>query len=301
MIVARPTSLADALIQLASDGSQWTPLAGGTDLLVSWPGRPHENQRFLDLSPIAELRRVELTGGDLVLGALATYWDVISDARVSAAFPLLAAAARQVGAIQIQTRGTWAGNIANGSPAADGVPVLMAYDASVMLQSVAATREVPLDSYFTGYKKSVKRPDELIVAIRMPRRPRRREWFHKVGARSAQAITKVGVAVVQYDTIAGMDGTRLSHAGPSGEPGGAVNSGAWRIVANSVAPFVCRCRSLESVLNSAADPARRFQSPDEIRQILAADISPIDDIRSTAKYRAAVLSRLLFHFLRGEH
>jgi CO/xanthine dehydrogenase FAD-binding subunit len=185
-----------------------------------------------------------------------------------AEFPLLVQAARVVGAMQIQTRGTWAGNIANGSPAADGVPVLMAYDAVVVLQARAGRVEVPLDQYFTGYKQSVRRPDQLIVALRIPRRPRRRQWFYKVGARSAQAISKVGVAAVQ-------------------------DARGWRIVANSVAPYVCRCPALEREL----DAGRTFASPDEIRQVLAADIAPIDDIRSTARYRAAVLSRLLYFWL----
>src|SRR5262249_4806276 len=195
-----------------------------------------------------------------------TYWDVMESREASAAFPLLAEAARQVGAVQIQTRGTWAGNIANASPAADGVPVMMAYDATVVLQSKGGRREVPLDGYYIGYKKTVKRPDELIVATRMPRRRRDVEWFEKVGARAAQTITKVGVAVVHDEK-------------------------GWRVVANSVAPTVCRCRNIEAAL----DQRRKFKSPDEIRAIIRKDISPIDDMRSTAAYREVVLSRVLFH------
>jgi CO/xanthine dehydrogenase FAD-binding subunit len=266
--VLTPTTLDDALAILAAEGQLVTPIAGGTDLLVSWHHQPKDELSLLDLTPLREeLQPLRLTDDFLELGGLTTYWDVLASSEVSAAFPLLADAARQVGAIQIQTRGTWAGNIANGSPAADGVLILMAYDASVILQSRTARTEVPLDEYYTGYKQSVRRPDQLIVAIRVPRRPREREWFHKVGTRSAQAISKVGVAVVKDDR-------------------------GWRVVANSVAPVVCRCHTFEQALTDG----RTFQTPEEIRHILDADVSPIDDIRSTARYRATVLSRLLYYW-----
>jgi CO/xanthine dehydrogenase FAD-binding subunit len=250
-------------------GGKVMPFAGGTDLMVDWHLRNKEDWSLLDLSGLRdELGRSSLTDESVELGALTTYWDVIQSPDITEAFPLLVAAARQVGAIQIQTRGTWAGNIANGSPAADGVPVLMAYDAVVELASTSGTREVALDAFYHGYKKMERRPNELIVAIRMTRRPRRFEWFHKVGARTAQAITKVGVAVVHDDA-------------------------GWRVVTNSVAPFVCRCKSLEAAF---AQP-KNFASAQEIAGVLANDISPIDDMRSTAKYRTIVLSRLLYHAL----
>jgi CO/xanthine dehydrogenase FAD-binding subunit len=266
--VLTPTTLDEALNMLAAEGQFLTPIAGGTDLLVSWHHQPKEDLSLLDLAPLrGQLQPLRLAGDFLELGGLTTYWDVIASPEVSAAFPLLAEAARQVGAIQIQTRGTWAGNIANGSPAADGVLVLMAYDASVILRSRAGQTEVPLDEYYTGYKQSVRRQDQLIAAIRVPRWQREREWFHKVGTRSAQAISKVGVAVVKDDR-------------------------GWRVVANSVAPVVCRCRTLEKALTGG----RTFQNPEEIRQLLDADVAPIDDLRSTARYRSTVLSRLLYYW-----
>lgn len=256
---------------LAQPAGALTPVAGGTDLLVSWHHRPKSDMRLLDLTRLAgELGAMTLSGDALELGALTTYWDVIRSPEVATAFPLLAAAARQVGAVQIQTRGTWAGNIGNGSPAADGVPVLLAYDATVVLQSAAGRREVPLDGFWTGYKQSVRRADELIVAVRVPRRRRDFEWFHKVGARSAQTITKVGAAVVHDAT-------------------------GWRVAANSVAPFVCRCRNLEAELVAG----RHFSSVKDVRAVVSRDVSPIDDLRSTAEYRLNVLARLLYFALRG--
>lgn len=272
MRVLTPNTLDEALELLATTDAGprgLTPVAGGTDLLVFWHQQAKNGLNLLDLSRLRlELQPFRLTATHLKLGALTTYWDVISAPEVGAAFPLLVQAARQVGAVQIQMRGTWAGNIGNSSPAADGVPVLMAYDATVVLQSRTGQTEVPLDQYYTGYRQSVRQPDQLIVAIRVPRRPREREWFYKVGPRRAQAISKVAVAVVK-------------------------DAHGWRVVANSVAPTVRRCRHLEQALTAGCI----FQNPAEIAQVLAADIAPIDDIRSTARYRATVLSRLLYYWL----
>ena len=172
-----------------------TPIAGGTDLLVAWHEKTKDDLTLLNLWPVSELHEFRFSDDHLELGALTSYWQAIESDRITEEFPLLTQAALQVGAIQIQTRGTWAGNIGNGSPAADGVPVMMAYDAVVVLRSATDTVEVPLDQYYTGYKKTVRRPDQLITAIRIPRRPRTVEWFHKVGARSAQTIAKVGAAI----------------------------------------------------------------------------------------------------------
>ncbi|MEE9295879.1 MAG: FAD binding domain-containing protein [Phycisphaerae bacterium] len=268
MQVLSPTSVDEALTMMSGRDGPVTPIAGGTDLLVAWHHQPKDDLTLLNLWHLAELHEFRFTDDHLELGALTTYWQTIESNRIAEEFPLLTEAALQVGAIQIQTRGTWAGNIGNGSPAADGVPVMMAYDAVVVLRSSSGTVEVPLDRYYTGYKQTVRKPDQLITAIRIPRRRRDVEWFHKVGSRSAQTISKVGAAVVKDDR-------------------------GWRVAVNSVAPFVCRCRKLEQAL----DAGRSFQDPESIRRIVAQDISPITDMRSTAAYRETVLARLLFHFL----
>ena len=266
MQVLRPTSLAEALDMMAAADRPLTPIAGGTDLLVSWHHRVKDDLRLLDLSRLRRgLGPMLLTEDALGLGALTTYWDVMRSTEAGAAFPLLPEVARQVGAVQIQTRGTWAGNIANASPAADGVPVMMAYAAIVGLAAKCGGREVRLDEYYTGYKQTIRRPDELIVAIHVPRRTRDVEWFHKVGARSGQAISKVVVAVVHDEC-------------------------GWRVVAGAVAPVVCRCRNMEAALENGFNPS----SPDDVQSIIQQDITPIDDMRSTAAYRTRVLSRLLF-------
>ncbi len=270
MELIQPNSLAEALDLMAAADRPLTPIAGGTDLFAGWHRVDKDGLRLIDLSRLSELRRMRLTDDSLEFGGLTTYWQVIESPEVSRAFPLLAEAAKLIGAIQIQTLGTWAGNIANGSPAADGVSVMMAYDATVVLQSREGTTEVPLDKYYIDYKKTVRRPDQLITAIRLPHRPRRVEWFEKVASRRVLAISKLGVAVVRDDL-------------------------GWRVVANSVAPIVRRCRTLEKALEEGC----RFADPDEVLRLLEPDISPISDIRSTEAYRRRVLSRILFFRFAG--
>lgn len=270
MSVLLPASLAEALSAIADDPSL-TPMAGGTDLLVHWPQHPELQRRtFLDLSALEEMRPLRWEAGELVLGGLTTYWDVIRDPRTREELPLLVEAARQVGSVQIQARGTWAGNIANGSPAADGVPVLMAYDAIVVLTSLRGKREMPLSELYTGYKEMRRSPDELITEIRVPRREYDLQIFEKVGSRQAQAITKVGVAVTR-------------------------STAGWRVVANSMAPFVCRCRAVERLLEEQAPVA----SPEDLHPAIRRDVSPIDDLRSSAEYRERVMARLLYFSLLG--
>lgn len=270
MKVACPASLPEALTMLSAEPSA-IPLAGGTDIMVSWPQRLSAHEAtYLDLSGVMELRSIRWTEDALVLGAMTTYWDVIEDGQVAAAFPMLVDAARQVGAVQIQSRGTWAGNIVNASPAADGVPVLMAYDAIVVLESTAGRAEVPLADFYLGYKDLRRGPDQLVTEIRIPRRSYRFHRFQKVGPRRALAITKVGVAV----TCDGDD---------------------WRVVANSVAPTVCRCPAIERRLSAGA-----LNGPEDLLGPIRDDVSPIDDIRSTARYREAVLAKLIYHAVRDE-
>ncbi len=269
MNVLLPDTLPQALELLSQNGDA-VPMAGGTDLMVHWHVRPEAHQHtFVDLSRLEALKPLSWTADMLVLGGLTTYWDVIRDERTREEFPLLVDAARQVGAIQIQARGTWAGNIVNASPAADGVPVLMAYDGIVVLESRRGREQVPLDRFYSGYKQMRRRPDELIVAIHVPRRRYSYQVFEKVGSRRAQAIAKVGLAVTRSDA-------------------------GWRVVAASVAPTIRRCPTVERLLETGAAVA----SPSDLLPAIAQDVAPIDDIRSTAHYRTRVMARLLYHDLR---
>lgn len=269
MTVLLPKTLREACNLLAGDGTA-IPMAGGTDLLVHWPQRHVDRAKtYVDLSQLRELRPIRWTSEELVLGGLTTYWDVIRDERAWREFPLLIAAARVVGAIQIQARGTWAGNIVNASPAADGVPVLMAYDAVVVLESRDGREDVPLADFYLGYKRMRRTPHQLVTAIRLPRRPYTVQLFEKVGSRRAQAITKVGLAVTR-------------------------SAAGWRVVANSMAPTVCRCPALEQLL----EEGQPVGGPDDLLPAIRQDVSPIDDIRSTAQYRERVMARVLYYGLR---
>jgi CO/xanthine dehydrogenase FAD-binding subunit len=266
-----PENTAEAVEMLRSASGALIPVAGGTDLLVRWPEQLDEHDRdYLDLSALAELKPHRWTDDALVLGGLTTYWDIITDPRARYELPLLVEAGRTVGAVQIQARGTWAGNIMNASPAADGVPVLMAYGAVVVLRDVDGEEHIPLDEFYQGYKEMRRRPEQLVTAIRVPLLRRSVEIFEKVGTRAAQAITKVGVAITRSDA-------------------------GWRVVANSVAPTVRRCRTIEHMLE-AEDPVH---GPEDLLPAIREDVSPIDDIRSTARYRETVMARVLYHHLRN--
>src|SRR5947209_10614678 len=182
-----PKSLGDALTMLR-DEAPLTPMAGCTDLYVSLNFGTLKETRFLNLWRLGGLRTIAARGDGLTIGALATHTDLIRSSVVQKRLPMLVAAAREIGGVQIQNRGTIGGNVANASPAGDTLPVLAAADAIVVLQSAAGVRRVPFNTFYTGYRQSVRRSDELVVALEVPRL-RGRQWFRKVGTRAAQAIS----------------------------------------------------------------------------------------------------------------
>jgi len=259
-----PRSVREALRMLRDEGPL-TPMAGCTDLYVGLNFGTLGDTRFLNLWPLEALRRIEARGEGLAIGALATHSDIIRSPLVRKQIPMLAAASREVGGVQIQNRGTLGGNVANASPAGDTLPVLAAADATVVLASAGGTRRVPFNAFYTGYRQSVRRPDELIAAIEIPRLSGR-QWFRKVGTRAAQAISKVVMAGVVGDEI--------------------------RIALGSVAPTVVRAARTESALARGA-------SVTEAQRTLGEEITPIDDTRSTAEYRRRVAANLLARMLDG--
>lgn len=256
-----PRSLADALRMLRDEGPL-TPMAGCTDLYVLLNFGTLRETRFLNLWPLATLREIRVRGDVLSIGALATFADLIRSRDVNRRLPMLVSAAREVGGVQIQNRGTLGGNVANASPAGDSLPALAAADATIVLQSAESTRRVRFDAFYTGYRLTVARPDELIVAIEVGP-VRGRQWFRKVGTRAAQAVSKV--------VMAGVAGRRP------------------RVALGSVAPTVVRLPRTEAAL-AAGDPIGAAQAA------LQAEIAPIDDLRSTAEYRRRVAANLLARF-----
>ncbi|PYQ87704.1 MAG: hypothetical protein DMG02_05175 [Acidobacteria bacterium] len=269
-MLLRPRSLEDALAMLR-DEPTLTPLAGCTDLYVALNFGTLKDTRFLDLWRLDRLRKIELRGGALSIGALATFTDLIRSTLVRKRLPMLAAAARDVGGVQIQNRGTIGGNVANASPAGDTLPVLAAADAVVVLQQAGGIRRVPFDGFYTGYRQTVRRPGELIVGIEIPP-VRGRQFFRKVGTRAAQAISKIVMAGI------------LGPATGSGRTA--------RIALGSVAPTVVRVPRTEAALASGA-------SIEAVQRTLMEEIAPIDDLRSTAEYRRRVAANLLARFVCG--
>jgi CO/xanthine dehydrogenase FAD-binding subunit len=260
----QPTSLRDALRMLRDEGPL-VPLAGCTDLYVSLNFGTLSATGFLDLWGLRDLRTIAVRDGVLSIGALATFTEIIQSALVRRRMPMLVAAAREIGGPQIQNRGTLGGNVANGSPAGDTLPVLAAADATVVLASAEGERRVPFTSFYTGYRTSVMRQDEIIAALEIAPLAGR-QWFRKVGTRAAQAISKVVMAAV----------------GPAADA-------APRVALGSVAPTVVRLPGTEAALGAGATLA-------EAQRILLDEIAPIDDLRSTAEYRRRVAANLLARF-----
>jgi xanthine dehydrogenase small subunit len=265
--VLRPRHVKDALMMLrvaADEGRPLVPLAGGTDLFVTLNAGQKPAGRYLDLWRLDKLRGVDSDGKRrLSFGGLATFTDCIESKAVRKKLPILVEASRQVGGVQIQNRGTLAGNIENGSPAADGVPVLMAADATVVLRSLDEERAVPLAAYYTGYRKTVRRPDELIVRIDVDV-PAGAQRFDKVGTRAAQAISKIVMAAIGHQVAFG-----------------------------SVAPVIVRAHKLEAyVAGGGRDLA-------EAQRLAAQDVTPIDDVRSSAEYRRRVVGNLVASWVGG--
>ena len=257
----QPRSLDEALRRLRDEGPL-VPLAGCTDLYVGLHFGTVGEDRFLDLSGLRGLRGIRRHGDVLVIGALTTYAELIASPLVRRRLPILAEASREVGSPQIQNRGTLGGNVANASPAGDTLPVLAVADATVVLRRLDGERRVPFGSFYTGYRRTVMRPDELIVAVEVPP-VEGRQWFRKVGTRAAQAISKVVMAAV-----------RAPHP---------------RIALGSVAPTVVRLPRTEAALAGGGSLA-------DAQAVLVDEIQPIDDLRSTAAYRRRVSANLLAQF-----
>lgn len=272
-----PQTLSDTLDLLAREPGVWRAFAGGTDLMVLLEFGVLKHKNFLSIRHLPELRGIEVAPEHVTLGALTTYTQIQRDETMRREFPLLSAAARETGGIAIQNRGTLGGNVVNASPAADSPPALLVYDARLELISASGARWVEYQDFHTGYKQMNMRADELLGRIRLPRATGDlKTYYRKVGTRKAQAISKICFAA----------GARLGGDGRIRDA---------RLGLGSVAPTVVRCTRTEDIL--------RDRTPDEATikaacAMLVQEITPIDDMRSTAQYRARVAANLLADFLR---
>jgi xanthine dehydrogenase small subunit len=259
------------------------PIAGGTDLMVALTGELMEPPAgIVDLWAIDALRGIAVGGEAIVLGALTTYTDIRRSALCREHVPALVEAAATIGAAQIQNRGTIGGNVANASPAGDTLPVLLAADARFVLGSARGEREIDASDFWTAYRRTALAPDELLLRIRIPLRADREMRFRKVGTRRAQSISKVVMAV------AWRDGSATSSGGPA----------VWRdvrVALGSVAPIPVRAARTEGVLEGSPPTP---EIADRAAEVLAEELQPIDDVRSTAEYRRLVASRILHRCIR---
>ena len=277
-MLLRPRSPREAL-RLLAEHENALPIAGGTDLMVSWNAGALAGRTFLDVSLLRDWARIRKAEDAVIVGALASHTDLLRHPLVRRRLPLLAEACATVGGIQIQNRGTLGGNIANASPAGDTFPPLAVYEAVVVAASLRGRREIAFQDVFTGPKRTSLAPGELIESVRLPlpRRPPTRQVFRKVGTRAAQAISKTVAAGLLW----------LKRDGIVEE---------LRFALGSMAPTVRRLRSAEAFVRG------QRLTPAMVREavsLVAKDVSPIDDVRSTAEYRLAVSRNLLLRFLEG--
>jgi CO/xanthine dehydrogenase FAD-binding subunit len=271
-----PRDLRTVLQTLSAEPGVCKPFAGGTDLMVLLEAGTLPRGKYVSLWGLSELRGIEVTDRSITLGALTTYADVLAHPILRAEFPLLCRAAAETGGVATQNRGTLGGNIANASPAADSPPALLVYDAELELISVRGSRRLSYERFHTGYKAMDLAADELIRSITIPRG--RKGWieaYRKVGTRKAQAISKVCFAAA-----AALDGNVV---------------GDIRLALGSVAPTVVRCTHAESALRGRILDEEAAAAA---QQAMLRDVAPIDDVRSTARYRLRVAQNLLIQFLR---
>jgi CO/xanthine dehydrogenase FAD-binding subunit len=285
--VTSPRDLAAAYAALAASPADAParPLAGGTDLMVALTGELGAPPASLvDLWAIDALRGIAIDRGALALGALTTYTDIRRSALCREHVPALVEAAATIGAAQIQNRGTLGGNAANASPAGDTLPVLLAADAVFVVGSERGEREVPAAAFWPAYRRTALARDELIVRVRIPLVADREMRFRKVGTRRAQAISKVVLAVAW----------RAAGGGAAGGGG----PGVWRdvrVALGSVAPTPIRAAAAEAALEGRPPTP---EVADRAAEVLAAELSPIDDVRSTAEYRRLAAARVLHRLVR---
>jgi CO/xanthine dehydrogenase FAD-binding subunit len=283
--VDSPQSLDEAFRILAGAGSEAPirPLAGATDLLVQITGElGPPPARLLDLWRLDELRGIQVDRGALVLGALTTYTEIRRSALCREIAPAVVDAAATIGAAQIQNRGTLGGNIANASPAGDSLPVLLAMDARIVVGSARGEREIAASAFWPAYRRTALAPDELVLRVRLPMVPGREVRFRKVGTRRAQAISKVVLA------LAWRDEPDETEVGPR----------VWRDVRlglGSVAPTPIRAPATERLLEGSRPTP---ETADRAAEVLAREIQPIDDVRSSADYRRAVTARVFHRLIR---
>jgi len=264
----RPRSLEEALEILIQRTGEVRPIAGGTDVLVQAKDGKTSAEALFDITAVPELRGIEDLGDHIRIGAATTHTEILGSRLLQKYCPALPMACAYVGGPQIRNRGTIGGNLAHGSPAADTVPPLYAADAKVEVVSVSDRREVVISDFFTGPWQTVLAPDELIVAVKIPKRGNVRGIFLRLGQRQGHAIAKVSIAVALVFR--------------DGKPDWA------RVALGAVAPTVIRAPDTERALLTGGYEGLR-RAMEAVRN----EVRPADDLRSTREYRREMAAVLL--------
>ena len=279
--LSAPPSLDAVLSKLATEPGKHTPIAGGTELMVALNTGRLTQHSLVSIHHLKELRFIRAEKDAIHIGSGATFTDIRNSAEIAANLPLLIQSASWTGTIANQNRATLGGNICNASPAADTPPALLAYGATITLISAAGKRTLPYIDFHLSYKKTVLRPNELVHSVTVPRDfSGYRQYIRKVGTRNALAISKIALA-----GLAKLDGDKLADI---------------RLGAASLTDRPVRCSATEAALmGKSIGPKSTDTTIRSARAALASETHTIDDIRSTAKYRAAVAGNLLEEFLRS--
>ncbi|WP_433973676.1 FAD binding domain-containing protein [Tunturiibacter lichenicola] len=270
-----PKSL-DAVLQILADSpDRYTPIAGGTELMVALGAGHLQPKKLISIWSLKELRFIEETSDAIIIGAGTTFTDIRKHPVITQELSLLSQAASWTGSIANQNRGTLGGNIVNASPAADSPPALLAYDAVLTLVSAGGTRTLPYRDFHLSYKKTALACDEILLSIALSRNTSGyKTYIRKVGTRNAQAISKVAIAALAHVSNGRIEDIRIGSASLRETPA--------RLVATE-----------QSLLNQPITPKTIARA----RAVVLSEVVPIDDIRSTAKYRAAVAANLIEEFL----
>ncbi len=279
--LVRPKTIDELDSVLLQSTETWTFLAGGTDLLVQkekWRKATH----LVDLTALPALHRtIEVQPGAIRIGAAVPYGDIIRHAQLHKQLPILTHACEQIGAVQIQNRGTIGGNIANASPAGDTLPVLAVLNAELLIgpRKDGAFKRISVNDIMTGPGQIALNANEYIAFIEIPTPPENPLWdFRKIGQRQALAISKLSLAVLLWKDHEMVENVRIA--------------------SGSVAPIIRRHRKTEAVLRGKPFNEAQIKKAAET---LKNEINPISDIRSTQAYRrqitAEVLRDILYQWL----
>ena len=277
-----PPTLKAVLTQLAQNPGKHTPIAGGTEIMVALAAGRLQQKSLIFINHLSELRFIHIEDTTITIGANITFTDIRRNATIAADLPLLIQSASWTGSIANQNRATLGGNICNASPAADTPPALLAYNATIKFISIEGTREIPYTDFHQGYKRTALRPHELLHSITIPRIYAHHQHFiRKVGTRNAQAISKTALAAIaKLDAHQTITEVRIGAASLADRP--------TRLYATEAA-----------LIHQSLAPADFDATLHAARAALASESHPIDDIRSTARYRSAVAGNLLEQFLRS--